>query len=58
VELRVGDNGIGFDSGTLGSNGLGLATIQTYASMSGGTCTVQSENTGTIITFRIPLSSA
>jgi signal transduction histidine kinase len=57
VELKIGDDGTGFDVSARSSAGLGLAAVHSYASASGGTCTIKSGNTGTMITFTVPRSS-
>jgi two-component system NarL family sensor kinase len=57
VELKVSDNGTGFSHPAQSSGGLGLAALHTYASGCGGTCTIKSGNSGTIITFTVPTSS-
>jgi signal transduction histidine kinase len=57
VELRVGDNGTGFNHSAQSSGGLGIAAVHTYASVSGGTCNIRSGDTGTIITLTVPQPS-
>jgi signal transduction histidine kinase len=57
VELRVSDNGTGFDGSAQSSGGLGIAALNAHASGCGGTCAIQSGSTGTTITFTVPLPS-
>jgi two-component system NarL family sensor kinase len=57
VELKVGDNGTGFDCSVQRSGGLGIAYLHSYASAIGGRCAIESSDTGTIITFTVPHAS-
>ncbi len=55
IELRIEDNGSGFDHAIPG-NGIGLQALDEHASGMGGTCEVSSGPTGTAVVIRLPLT--
>lgn len=58
IELRVADDGAGFDPGTAGANRAGLALTREKVALAGGIVFVQSQpGAGTTITVRVPLGS-
>lgn len=58
VRVEVQDDGIGFDTASTESAGLGLVTMRERMESVGGRCTVQSKPFGgTTVTFTVPLAS-
>jgi signal transduction histidine kinase len=55
IELRIEDNGSGFD-GAIRGKGIGLEALQEHASALGGTCEVASSPTGTAVVIKLPLT--
>jgi signal transduction histidine kinase len=55
IELRVEDNGSGFD-GAIPGNGIGLQALNEHANALGGTCHVASGPTGTTVVVKLPLT--
>ncbi len=59
LDLRVHDDGDGFDAGTLAREGLGLASLRERALCVGGTAEVRSRpGAGTTIAASLPLTGA
>jgi signal transduction histidine kinase len=55
IELRIEDNGNGFDRATPGK-GIGMQALDEHASALGGTCEVASSPAGTIVVIKLPLT--
>lgn len=54
VELRIEDNGHGFESNVHGK-GIGLQALQEHAKAMGGTCEITSGPTGTVVAVQLPI---
>ena len=58
IELKIQDDGIGFNDSTRRPNGNGLDNLSIRAQVIGGAINIESKlNKGTLLTFRIPLHS-
>ena len=55
IELRIEDNGSGFDRAISGG-GIGLQALDDHASALGGSCEVASGPTGTTVVVKLPLT--
>lgn len=55
IELRIEDNGSGFDRAIPGK-GIGLQALDEHASALGGACEVSSDQTGTVVVIKLPLT--
>jgi signal transduction histidine kinase len=56
IELRVEDNGHGFQPDTPGRKGIGLTAIREHAESLGGACNVLSNPLGVTVVVRLPLA--
>jgi signal transduction histidine kinase len=52
--LEIRDDGVGFDAGTEPRDGLGLASMRERAASVGGTLTVESSRSGTVVRLEVP----
>jgi signal transduction histidine kinase len=52
--LEIGDDGGGFDAATGARDGLGLASMRERAASVGGTLTIESTGSGTVVRLEIP----
>jgi two-component system NarL family sensor kinase len=55
LELRIEDNGSGFDPAIPGK-GIGLQALDEHATALDGTCEVSSDQTGTVVVIKLPLT--